>query len=100
MTTLERVKQTLLNEIPHLRQLGICQAGVFGSVARGEDTVDSDVDILIELNPDHHLTLLSLVDLEQEFSEKLNKKVELVIGTNLKPGMKAQVLKEVVNVYP
>jgi hypothetical protein len=99
MTTLEQVKQTLIDEIPYLRQLGISQAGVFGSVARGDDRPDSDVDILIELNPDHHLTLLSMVELELKISEKLNKKVELVIGANLKPGIKAHVLNEVVYVY-
>ncbi|HHU35996.1 MAG TPA: DNA polymerase beta [Treponema sp.] len=98
ISTLERTKQLLIEENHHLQQLGICKTGIFGSVARGDDTMESDVDILIELNSDHNLTLISLVELEQAFSERLNKKVELVIGSNLKPQMKEKVLKEVIYV--
>lgn len=98
ITTLERTKQLLVEENHRLQQLGICKTGIFGSVVCGDDILESDVDILIELNSDHNLTLISLVELEQVFSERLNKKVELVIGSNLKPQMKEKILKEVIYV--
>lgn len=37
--------------LPELLKLGIKKIGIFGSVIRGETTIDSDVDILIEFQP-------------------------------------------------
>jgi predicted nucleotidyltransferase len=100
MTMLERTRQALHAESPKLRMLGIGRAGVFGSVVRGEDGPDSDVDILIELLSDHRLTLLSMVELEDELSGKLNKKVDLVVGSSMKPLIKERAYLEVVYVFP
>lgn len=100
MTMLERVKQALQIESPTLRKLGINRAGIFGSVVRGEDGPESDVDILLELQPDHHLTLLSMVELEDDLSTKLDKKVDLVVGSSMKPLIKERAYREVVYVFP
>ena len=100
MTMLERAKQALQVESPKLRKLGIGKAGIFGSVVRGEDGPGSDIDILLELQPDHHLTLLSLVELEDDLSSKLDKKVDLVIGSSMKPLIKERAYREVVYVFP
>jgi hypothetical protein len=51
--TLARVLATLRREESDLRRRGILHAGVFGSVARGEDTSSSDIDILVEVITRH-----------------------------------------------
>lgn len=83
-----------------MRQLGIGKAGIFGSVARGEERPDSDVDILIELVPDHQLTLFSMVELEEDLSSRLDTKVELVVGPSMKPRIRERAYQEVVYVFP
>ena len=50
--------------------------GVFGSYARNESTVNSDLDILIDLK--QNLNLLDLIGLEMELSEILGIKVDLI----------------------
>jgi predicted nucleotidyltransferase len=50
--------------------------GLFGSFARGESTVDSDIDILIRFQVTY--SLLQLIKIENELSELLEKKVDLV----------------------
>ncbi len=50
--------------------------GIFGSFAREENTPDSDLDILVKFK--NGITLLQLIKLENELSEKLNVKVDLV----------------------
>ena len=61
--------------------------GVFGSVARSENTEDSDIDILYRLKDS--IGLFNLVRIKDHLEEKLNKKVDLVseqyIHTKLKP---------------
>jgi predicted nucleotidyltransferase len=56
---------------------------VFGSVARGEDGPDSDVDLLVECEPDASLGDLYL--LQQELAEFLQVSVDLVDRGGLKP---------------
>jgi predicted nucleotidyltransferase len=56
---------------------------VFGSVARGEDGPDSDVDILVDCEPDASLGDLYL--LQQELAEYLNVSVDLIDRGGLKP---------------
>lgn len=97
---LDNAKQVLIEEKSRLRGLGVGRAGIFGSVARGEENPESDVDILLELQPGHHLTLLSLVELEDYLSDRLSRKVDIVIGPNIKPFIKERVYQEVQYVYP
>ncbi len=65
---------------------------VFGSAARGEDTVQSDIDLLVEFTEPKGL--LDLVGLEQEFEEALGRKVDLVTAGALSPYFRDQVLGE------
>ena len=68
--------------------------GVFGSVARGEEGPDSDVDLLVDL-PDT-MSLLTLGRLTEELEALLSARVELIPVSDLKPGVRPQVLAELV----
>ncbi len=68
--------------------------GVFGSVARGEEGPDSDVDLLVDL-PDT-MSLLTLGRLTEELEALLSARVELIPVGDLKPGVRPQVLAELV----
>jgi len=47
-----QVLQTLRALEPELRAVGVCHVSVFGSVARGDDSASSDVDLAVDLTPD------------------------------------------------
>ncbi len=70
--------------------------GVFGSYVRGEQSASSDLDILVEFNGS--ITLFGYARLENELSDKLGVKVDLVSKTALKPRIGKHVLSEVVEV--
>ena len=59
-----------IKSAPILKKYGIKSAAIFGSVARGEDGPNSDIDILVEFNKP--VGLFKLVHLENELSDKLN----------------------------
>lgn len=65
---------------------------VFGSVARGEDSEGSDVDLLAEFTTPK--SLLDLVGIEQEFEEHLGRKVDLLTPASLSPYVRDRVLRE------
>ena len=73
---------------------GVRIIGVFGSVARGEDRPDSDIDLLIELPAS--MGLLGLGRLQQAVEELLEASVDVVPETDLKPDVRPNVEADLV----
>lgn len=65
---------------------------LFGSVARNEATVESDVDILVEF--EQPVGLFKFIALQQYLGELLGRKVDLVTPDALKKQLREQILKE------
>ena len=91
-----------LNEIrqkaaPILERYGVQYAGVFGSVARGEDTLESDVDVLVVLK--QPVSLLKFFGLNDELETALGCKVDLVTRNSLNPHVRPFALQELKTVY-
>ena len=77
---------------------GVASLEVFGSVARGEDRVDSDVDLLYVLKPGARLGF-KLFDLEDELSALLNRPVDLVGRNAVNKYIRDQVLADAQPLY-
>ncbi len=75
-------------------QHGATNVRVFGSLARGEARPDSDVDILITLDPDR--SLLDLIALQQDLADLLNCKVDVVTEASVSPYIRPEVLRDAV----
>ncbi len=71
--------------------------GVFGSVARGEDTSTSDIDILVNFS--ERKSLLDIVKLERELSTEIGKKVDLLTEAALSPYLRDRILSELKVIY-
>ncbi|EHR50154.1 putative nucleotidyltransferase [Saccharomonospora marina XMU15] len=67
---------------------------VFGSVARGEDTATSDIDLLVDL--DKGVGVVALAGLRRELTELLGVGVDVVPAATLKPAVRAEVLGEAI----
>lgn len=93
--TVGKILKILRADLPELRQrYGIKALGIFGSYLRGEQRRDSDVDLLVEFD-DRSLTLLQFIALENELTDRLGVKVDLVEKQMLKPKIGHQILQEV-----
>lgn len=80
---------------PILLQHGIERAGVFGSYARGEQTSESDVDVLVAFPK--HATLVDVVRLNRELESVLQKKVDLVSYASIHAPLRSTILAEEVS---
>ena len=67
---------------------------VFGSVARGTDTSNSDIDLLVDLDP--HVGLIGLIGLERELAELLGRPVDVVPVRSLKSALAPTILSEAI----
>ena len=91
---IEILRRDYRNKI--LEIANICHAEdirVFGSSARGEAKIDSDIDFLVHMKPDAGLGLCGL---QWRLEELLKTKVDVVPDDNLHPRIKDRILKEAV----
>jgi predicted nucleotidyltransferase len=97
MTDLITIKALLQESMPALRMtFPLRRLGVFGSVARGEATAASDVDILVEL--ERPIGLFQFIELEDRLRELLHRDVDAVTANALKPMIKDAILREAIYV--
>lgn len=78
--------------IPILKKAGVKRSSLFGSVVRGDDTKNSDIDMLVELPEDK--SLLDLVRLQNKLEDTLGKKVDLLTYNSIHPLLKGYIQKD------
>ena len=83
------------NEILRIAQAhGASNVRVFGSVARGEEGPDSDLDLLVEMKPGS--SLLDLVSLWQDLEDLLGHKVDVITEGGISPYLRDRIYAEAV----
>ena len=80
-----------------LKGHGVKKAAVFGSYARAEAGPESDIDILVEFSG--RKSLLDIVGIEQELSERLGKKVHLLTEKSISPYLIDRIKSEMAVIY-
>jgi hypothetical protein len=95
--TLEEAQAALRALRPWLeRDYGVVSVWIFGSFARGEQDEESDLDLLVEFDPDSKLSLFAFVGLQQELSDRLGIRVDLGEPRSIKPRLRDRILHEAV----
>lgn len=93
--TLAEIKQILQAQKPIIQEkYHVSELGIFGSYVRGEDTDDSDIDVLVEFSKTPGL--FKFIGLENELSDLMGMKVDLVHKAGLKPTIGDRILAEVI----
>ncbi len=69
---------------PALRERGVLHAALFGSVARGDNRLGSDIDIMVEIDPDARITVFDYVELKEYIANLFDGPVDVVNRESLK----------------
>lgn len=107
------MEETLMSQTLHLgdarvdeskladlcRRYKVRELSMFGSAARGEMRPDSDIDLLVEFQPNAEVGLLDHAGLMLDLAELLGRKVDLVSKKALKPLIRDAVLADARLVY-
>ena len=73
---------------------GVERLGVFGSMARGEASPESDIDILVKFKPDYQ-TYDNLFEVGEALEHVFRRRVDLVTEPSLSPHIGPHILKQV-----
>ena len=89
MKTIEKLQKNGVflnyNDVIRLcKKYYIIELSIFGSSIRDDFSQDSDVDILVSFEPNSKISLFDIMELEEEFSQLLNREVDLVEKESLK----------------
>jgi predicted nucleotidyltransferase len=87
--TIDRNREAILRIAA---QHGARNVRVFGSVARGDDRADSDLDLLVEMEDGR--SLLDLVGLEQQLEDLLGRDVDVLTDASLDPALRRRITAE------
>ena len=89
-----------LREIEKLcRQYRVHELALFGSVLGDKFNAQSDVDLLVEFEPDAQVSFVTLSRMQRELSTLFHRRVDLVPKTGLKPRIRHAVLDTAEVVY-
>jgi predicted nucleotidyltransferase len=91
------VLETLRTHQSELRLLGVSHAAVFGSLARGEASADSDIDALVELDEDRPMTIFAYARLKLHINALLDGAGDVVYGGIPKPLLRANIPRDAIH---
>jgi len=91
-----RIKMIRHKIVPVLKRFDVNRAALFGSIVRGDDTQNSDIDIVVQF--EGRKSLLDLVDLESVLTKTLHRKIDILTYRSLHPLLKDRILSEQIRV--
>lgn len=83
----------------YCRQQPVRRLALFGSVLRDDFSAESDIDMLVDYEPDAPITLLDMAQQELELTDIIGRKVDLRTRHELSPFFRDDVLAEAVVIY-
>src|SRR5438128_2775679 len=95
----QQVISILRDHETELRRRGVRRAALFGSVARGTATPASDIDILIELEPDAPIDLFAYAGIKSYIADLFGGPVDVVDRDALKPYLQRPVIADAVYAF-
>jgi putative addiction module CopG family antidote len=82
-----------------LLAMGVRSVALFGSVLKGEAGPDSDIDLLIDIDPSRGLSLVNLSEIGDFLENELKRPVDLVTRKGLDPAIRQRVLNEAQTIF-
>ena len=90
------VIETLRQHEAELKAAGVMHLRLFGSVARGDQTEGSDIDLMADVDPSHRRTLVTLSRIQNLLSDLLGAQVDLTLTNALREPIRSRAQREAV----
>ena len=90
---------TLRRSESALRARGVAHAALFGSTARGDNRPDSDIDVLVEFEPNAHVTVFDYVGVKDYIASLFAQPVDVIDWEALKPHLRRPSARDAVYAF-
>jgi hypothetical protein len=82
-----------------LRAQGVAHAALFGSLAHGDDSPDSDIDILVDLDPTIVVTIFDYAGVKEFIADMFDRPVDVVSRESLKPRVRPKATADAIYAF-
>ena len=92
------IKQLQLQKKYLQETFGLTKIGLFGSFSRGDNRIDSDIDILFEIDDKKKFSMFQYLKLNKFLEENLHSQIDLVRESTIKEALKPYIIKDLIYV--
>ena len=94
------MSESVINTLrAYLSSQPVSKAWLFGSYSRGEETPDSDIDLLVTFDSNSRISLMKLSGMSLELEELLGREVDIVPDGSLRPYAESSVNRDKILIY-
>ena len=97
--TREEIIATIRNNAAALRAEGVTKLAIFGSRVRGDNRPDSDIDVLVEVEPDASFSLLNLIGVEHIIGDATGLPAQATMRRSIPPRFAERIANDIVEVF-
>jgi uncharacterized protein len=97
--TRDEIIDTIRNAAPALKAEGVTKLAIFGSRARNDARPDSDLDVLVEVEPDSRFSMLNLIGVEHIIRDATGLAVQATMRRSLEPRMAERIADDIIEVF-
>ncbi len=95
----DAVLATLRAVETELRAKGVLHAALFGSIARGEQGSASDIDIMVDIDPDKHIGVFGFVEIMNAIEDLFPEKVDVADRESLRPFVRSSAERDAIYAF-
>ena len=95
----QRIIELAKQHEDEIRGRGVTYLALFGSIARGDARDDSDVDIVVEIEPGRKFSVIDHASLRVLLCDIFQRETDVVVGHALRPGFRDAVARESIRVF-
>jgi uncharacterized protein len=97
--TREEIIATIRNNAAALKAEGVTKLAIFGSRVRGDNRPDSDIDVLVEVEPDASFSLLNLMGVEHIIGDATGLPAQATMRRSIPPRFAERIADDIVQVF-
>lgn len=97
--TREEIVSNLKRTAPALKAEGVTGLAIFGSRARGDARTDSDLDVLLDVDPDSRFSLLDLAGVHLMIEDRIGIPTQVTLRRALDPRMADRIKDDLIKVF-
>src|SRR5690348_12119055 len=97
--TCEEIIAAIRKNSEAIKAEGVMKLAIFGSRARGDNRPDSDIDVLIDVEPDLSFSILNLIDVEHIIQDATGLQAQATMRSSMPPRFANRIADDILEVF-